>query len=146
MTWLIVIGIQLLLLIVWVRATGFWFLINKADIFLRKSTLILNQHKFEDEAQKIITDQRPKYVGWKVENFVLIVMVLIAYILLPVIGLDGDNSLAMNIIIAGLLAVIGYHWNLAKVRVDILNIECEYVDNLVNIVKDNQTALENITE
>lgn len=149
MIWLTIIGIQLLLLVVWLRATKFWWLINKADTFLRKSTLALNQHNFKDDARHIIEKQRPKYSEWKVENFMQIALIFFIFTLLPVIGataMNGNSSLIINIVLAGMLGVVGYLWNLTKIRVDILNVECDYIDNLVNIVKSDQSALENITE
>ena len=124
-------------------------MINKADTFLRKSTLVLNQNDFKDDAQDIIEKQRPKYSDWKVETFVFIIVIVLVFTIIPIIGtaaMEGKSSIGINCIVAGLLAGIGYLWNLVKIRVDILNIECDYIDNLVNIIKSNQTAFDNIPE
>ena len=145
MVWLTIIGIQMLLVFVWLRTMRFWRTINKADIFLNKSTLFLRKHEFDKDARHIADDQRPRYDEWKVENFITIVLVFVVFTLLPVIGaasMEGIDSSGLNILIAVLLALIGYLWNLMRIRVDILNIECDYVDSLVNIVKSNETSLE----
>ena len=146
MVWITIITIQMLLVYVWLRSMRFWWLLNKADIFLRKSKLCLDQYEFNKDAHFITEEQRPRYDEWKVENFITIVLVFVVFTLLPVIGaasMEGIDSSGLNIVIALLLAIIGYLWNLTKIRVDILNIECDYIDNLVNIVESNKTSLEN---
>lgn len=143
--WLIIISIQILLLAAWYRAAKFWNLLNQANTFLRKSKLLLIHHQFDEDAEGIIKDQH-KYAEWKVDNFILIVLIWIVFTLLPVVGLSmietGSSSYILNAIIAFLLAIIGYNWSLIKIRVDILNIECDYIDNLVNIVKGDETTFE----
>ena len=143
--WLVVIIIQFLLLFAWWRAAKMWMLLNKADIFLRKSKLFLKQHKFEDEATTIKDEQMPKYREWKVENFVIIILIYLVFTVLPVVGVAISEGREVTMLTTGvtiLLASIGYLWNLTKIRVDILNIECDIIDNLVNIIKSDQTALQ----
>lgn len=143
--WLVVIIIQFLLLFAWWRAAKMWMLLNKADIFLRKSKLFLKQHKFEDEATTIKDEQMPKYREWKVENFAIIILIYLMFTVLPVVGVAISEGREVTMLTTGvtiLLASIGYLWNLTKIRVDILNIECDIIDNLVNIIKSDQTALQ----
>jgi len=145
--WFLIIPIQLLLLFAWWRAAKFWVLINKANVFLRKSKLFLTQHKFEEEVKSIKEERIPKYSGWKLDTFLAITLIWLIFTLLPIIGAavteTGESSVVTNGVITFFLALIGYNWNLMKIRVDILNIECDYIDNLVNIVKSNDTSLQN---
>lgn len=143
--WAVIVLIQLFLFFVWIRTAWIITLYNKADIFLRKSKLLLIQNQYNEEVKDIVETKLPKYTNWKVEGYILVVLVFFVFTLIPVIGIastEGNSSAIANTIIAVLLGFIVSATRVIQRRVDILNIECDYIDNLVNIIKSNQAALE----
>ena len=142
--WILIAGIEIVLLYIGLRLLYFWKLLRKAETFLTRQASFLSMHKFDDDVKQIRNTTVPQYFSWRMQTvFVLITL----YFTICLLGLTGvsivahQGSYILNGVTTFFVVAIGYFWSYSERRVDILNTQCDYVDNLVNIIKDNKNNI-----